>query len=44
MENKNPSEEYIRMICALYDDRYDDREEYSAPGGEVSPPTDAVGK
>ena len=34
MEKENPSEEYIRMICGLYDDRYDDREEDSAPGGE----------
>ena len=34
MEKKNPSEDYIRMICGLYDDRYDDREEDSAPGGE----------
>ena len=25
MEKKNPSEEYIRMICDLYNDRYDDR-------------------
>ncbi len=34
MEKKNPSEEYIRMICSLYNDCYDDREEDSAPGGE----------
>ena len=34
MEKKNPSEDYIRMICSLYNDRYDDREEDSAPGGE----------
>ena len=29
-----PSMEYIRWICSLYKDRYDDREEDSRPGGE----------
>ncbi len=31
---KDPSREYIHMICCLYGDRYDDREEDSRPGGE----------
>ncbi len=31
---RSPSGEFIRMICALYHDRYDDREEDSRPGGE----------
>ncbi len=31
---KDPSGEYIRKICSLYKDRYDDREEDSRPGGE----------
>ena len=30
---KDPSKEYIKMICDLYGDTYDDREEGSAPGG-----------
>ena len=34
MIKKNPSEDYIRKICDLYNDRYDDREEDSAPGGD----------
>lgn len=29
----NPSQEYIKQICDLYGDVYDDREEDSAPGG-----------
>ena len=28
-----PSKEYIDMICRLYGEKYDDREEDSAPGG-----------
>ncbi len=28
-----PSRDYIYMICSFYGDRYDDREEDSAPGG-----------
>ncbi len=28
-----PSQDYINMICSLYGDRYDDREEDSAPDG-----------
>lgn len=31
---RNPGEDFIRRICALYDDVYDDREEDSRPGGE----------
>lgn len=31
---KSPSAELIEMICALYNDSYDDREEDSSPGGE----------
>ena len=34
---KNPTTEYISFICKLYNDRYDDREENTAPparGGE----------
>ena len=30
---KDPSKEYISMICQLYGDVYDDREEDSRPGG-----------
>lgn len=30
----NPSEDYIALICSLYGDTYDDREEDSRPGGE----------
>ena len=33
-EDKNPSAEYVKMICDLYGDVYDDREEDSKPGGE----------
>ena len=33
-EKKNPSQDYIDLICTLYGDRYDDREEDSRPGGE----------
>lgn len=29
----NPSQEYIKFICDLYGDVYDDREEDSSPGG-----------
>ena len=29
----DPSKEYINLICRLYGDSYDDREEDSAPGG-----------
>ena len=32
-EKRNPSQEFIKEICALYGDVYDDREEDSAPGG-----------
>ena len=31
---RDPGQEYIRRVCALYNDRYDDREEDSRPGGE----------
>ena len=31
---RDPSGEYIRLICSLYNDSYDDREEDSRPGGE----------
>ena len=31
---RDPSGEYIRLICSLYHDSYDDREEDSRPGGE----------
>ncbi len=31
--NRIPSQDYINLICSLYGDRYDDREEDSAPGG-----------
>lgn len=34
MTEKNPTEEYVKMICDLYGDYYDDREEDSKPGGE----------
>ena len=34
MEKVNPSDDYIRMICSLYGDHYDDREEDSVPGGK----------
>lgn len=34
MTEKNPSAEYIKIICELYGDYYDDREEDSKPGGE----------
>ena len=33
-EKKDPSQDYIKMICDLYGDTYDDREEDSRPGGE----------
>lgn len=33
-KEKNPTEEYVKMICELYGDVYDDREEDSKPGGE----------
>ena len=32
--SRDPSEEFIRLICFLYNDFYDDREEDSRPGGE----------
>ena len=32
-EKKKPSTEYVKMICDLYSDTYDDREEDSKPGG-----------
>lgn len=32
-KNSRPSKEYIRMICDLYGDRYDDRDEDSRFGG-----------
>ena len=31
---KDPNEDYICLICSLYNDVYDDREEDSRPGGE----------
>ena len=31
---RDPMSDYIRHICALYNDAYDDREEDSRPGGE----------
>lgn len=34
MKNSDPSAEYVKMICELYGDVYDDREEDSRPGGE----------
>ena len=33
-EKKDPSGDFIRHICDLYGDVYDDREEDSRPGGE----------
>ena len=33
-EKSDPSAEYIEMICDLYGDIYDDREEDSKPGGK----------
>ena len=33
-EKKDPSGDFIRHICSLYGDVYDDREEDSRPGGE----------
>lgn len=32
-EKKDPSGDFIKMICELYADTYDDREEDSSPGG-----------
>lgn len=32
-EKKNPSKDFIDMICDIYGDSYDDREEDSSPGG-----------
>lgn len=32
-EPKDPTADYVKMICELYGDSYDDREEDSAPGG-----------
>lgn len=34
MKNSDPSAEYVKMICELYGNVYDDREEDSRPGGE----------
>lgn len=34
MKKSNPSRNFITMICRLYGDRYDDREEDAAPGGQ----------
>lgn len=31
---RDPSRDYICLICSLYNDYYDDREEDSQPGGE----------
>ena len=31
---KDPSQDFIHLICSLYHDSYDDREEDSRPGGE----------
>ena len=31
---RNPSDDFIKLICNLYGDTYDDREEDSRPGGE----------
>ena len=31
---RNPSDDFIKLICSLYGDTYDDREEDSRPGGE----------
>lgn len=33
VKKKDPTAEYVKKICDLYDDYYDDREEDSAPGG-----------
>jgi len=33
-EKRNPSQEFIDLICTLYDGIYDDREEDSKPGGD----------
>ena len=33
-KKENPSKDYITLICTLYGDTYDDREEDSRPGGE----------
>lgn len=32
--NKDPSGDFISLICEMYGDYYDDREEDSKPGGE----------
>lgn len=32
-DKKNPSQDFIAMICDIYADSYDDREEDSSPGG-----------
>ena len=32
---RNPSDEFVQMICSLYGDRFDDREEDCAPGGDA---------
>ena len=34
MAMKDPSAEYVKMICGLYGDVYDDREEDSKPSGQ----------
>ena len=33
-DKKNPSMDFVNKICTLYNDRYDDREEDSSPGGK----------
>ncbi len=33
-QNANPSDDYINLICSLYGDSYDDREEDTSLGGE----------
>ena len=33
-QKNDPSQEFISLICKLYNDKYDDREEDSRPGGE----------
>ena len=33
-QERAPGQDFIRRICSLYNDSYDDREEDSRPGGE----------
>lgn len=35
-EKKNPSAEFIKVVCTLYNDCYDDREEDSPLGGKAN--------